>query len=395
MIELTRQAIESESVLLSELKPAKIGRRNAKDELVVAVVDQYEEKVAQQSALPSQFVERLSLLDRGALRTIPVLFLWLTTSREFQEDLATATSRNERILVRKDFELVGPQPDEWAEIVEDTFAFHNQNQPLADFEVLRGDIEQVVDASATIGQTIENVGIRLSRFTSSLHDLSQYQVIMLWPVTDGLRITRVTGFTNARDGYRIDWNAFYRELSEDDKANRDTLAAYNRARLYFDMRLVPIAAADLSPLCQNLDNDDPTLSKSYLDRFQRTHLVSLISESWDPRNYSPLKERESKRAALAREWYAGVTTNPVGLGKRLSLILSALGWSSTHEGRINSKYRNVRTDVLVERPESQQSKVLVELKAFSTDGTRPSSIRDAVRGTLRKYAQFAGFIEGD
>ena len=60
---------------------------------------------------------------------------------------------------------------------------------------------------------------------------------------------------------------------------------------------------------------------------------------------------------------------------------------------IQSKYRKVRSDVVVERPESQQSQVLIELKAYSTENTRPSSIRDAIRGTLRKYAQFGGFIE--
>jgi hypothetical protein len=41
---------------------------------------------------------------------------------------------------------------------------------------------------------------------------------------------------------------------------------------------------------------------------------------------------------------------------------------------------------------SQQSKLIVELKAFSTDGTRPSSIKDSVRVTLKRHAQFAGFL---
>ena len=64
VIELSRAAIASEAALLEELRSAW-GRRDTPD-LLVTVVDQYEENVAQQTALPSQFVERLSLLDRGS-----------------------------------------------------------------------------------------------------------------------------------------------------------------------------------------------------------------------------------------------------------------------------------------------------------------------------------------
>lgn len=207
VLELTRSAIISESQLLEEIRDAR-GRRDH-PELLIAVVDQYEENVADSSSVPSKFVERLSLLDRGELKDIPVLFLWLTTSMEFQQDLVSATTRNERILLEGNFELEGPNDSEWAEIVEETFAFHNQQQPLADFEVLRENIEQVADSSPTLGATIERVGGLLAGHNSQLQDLSQYQVVMLWPVTDGLRITRVSGFTNARDGYKLDWNAFY------------------------------------------------------------------------------------------------------------------------------------------------------------------------------------------
>ena len=42
--------------------------------MLVAVIDQYEENVAQKSAVPTQFIERLSLLDRGELRGLPILF---------------------------------------------------------------------------------------------------------------------------------------------------------------------------------------------------------------------------------------------------------------------------------------------------------------------------------
>lgn len=392
IVELTRASIQSEATLLQELRSAS---KSAANELVIAVVDQYEESVAQAENLPTQFVERLSLLDRNKKLDFPVLFIWLTTSRDFQRELAGATSRNERILVQKDFELVGPGPEEWPEIVEETFAFHNQEQPLADFELLLGDIESIADTSETLGRTIEKVGERLANQTDGLQDLSQYQVVMLWPVTDGHRITRVTGFTNSREGYRLDWNAFYRELPEEDRQNRATMSAYNRARLYFDVRLVPIAAADIHPLCRDLDEIAPKIGKSYLNRFAGTHLFSLVNETWDPRTFSPMRERESKRASEAREWYETVTGQSVQIGRRLAFAFSQLGLEASHEGRISSTYRNVRTDILVKRPEAQQSQVCVELKAFSTEGTRPSSIRDAVRGTLRKYAQFAGFIEGD
>jgi hypothetical protein len=64
VIELSRAAIASEAALLEELRSAW-GRRDTPD-LLVTVVDQYEENVAQQTAVPSQFVERLSLLDRGS-----------------------------------------------------------------------------------------------------------------------------------------------------------------------------------------------------------------------------------------------------------------------------------------------------------------------------------------
>jgi hypothetical protein len=79
------------------------------------------------------------------------------------------------------------------------------------------------------------------------------QVVMLWPVTDATRISRIANFTHPREGYQLDWNAWYRELSRPDREQLPH-EAYNRARLYFDMRLVPIAAADLRPLCRSLDH---------------------------------------------------------------------------------------------------------------------------------------------
>jgi adenylate kinase family enzyme len=390
VLELSRSAIVSEATLLQEIREAR-GRRNH-PELLIAVIDQYEENVAEKSAVPSQFVERLSLLDRGELKDVPVLFLWLTTSADFRADLAAATSRNERILLQRDFELKGPRQEEWAEIVEETFAFHNQEQPLADFEVLRENIEQIADDAATLGATIEGVGELLAQQTSRLQDLSQYQVVMLWPVTDGLRITRVAGFTNARDGYKLDWNAFYRELNDDDRRTLP-LSELNRARLYFDVRLVPIAAADLHRLCRDLGSPDFEPSRSYLERFQKSHFFSIVNERWDPSAYSPLRERESIRADNARAWYdGGVTEHPTQLGRRIAKCLQMLGVEAQHERSIKSPYATVRADVAVDRPDSHQATCIVELKAFNTDGTRPSSIKDAVRTTLKRHAQFAGFL---
>ncbi|MFF3449010.1 hypothetical protein ACFYXJ_17980 [Streptomyces sp. NPDC002667] len=389
VVELSRAAIASESALLEELR-AVDGYRN-KAQLIIAVVDQFEERVAEKTAIPSQFVERLSLLDRGELRQRPVLFLWLTTSREFQSDLATATSRNERILLSGDFELSGPARDEWPEIVEETFAFHNKNQPLADFEVLSSDVEGFSDKSPTIGAAIEKVAEELASYTTKLHDISRYQVVMLWPVTDGLRITRVAGFTNARDGYKLDWNAFHRELNEDDRQSLP-LSELNRARLYFDVRLVPIAAADLHPLCRDLEKAEVTPSRSYLDRLEKSHFASIVSENWDPSTFSPLRERDSERARNAREWYEGVTTMPTQLGRRIALCLKAIGFEAEHERDIKTPHSKVRADVLVQRPGAQQDSVIVELKAYSTENTRPSSIKDAIRTTLKRHAQLAGFL---
>lgn len=390
VIELSRAAISSESALVAEIKAAK-GRRN-QPKLIVAVIDQYEENVASRSDVPSQFVERLSLLDRGALREEPVLFIWLTTSKKFQAELQEATRRNTRILLSRDFTLDGPPRVEWARLVEETFEFHNAEQPLADYEVLRTDIDQVVDDRETIGQCIEGVADLLAGSVSGLQDLSTYQVVMLWPVTDGRRIAQINGFSNPRDGYKLDWGAFFRELNEHDKRTLP-LAQLNRARLYFDVRLVPIAAADLHRLCLELENDSYKLHKSYLERFGKSHFASIVAEAWDPATYSPMREREtSGRAKDAVDWYLTVTTNPTGLGKRLAAVFRALNYEAAHERVVESKHSPVRADVLIERPASQQKSVIVELKAFSPANTMPSTIKDAIRTTLKRHAQFGGFL---
>ena len=389
VFELSRPAILSEATLLKEIREAH-GQR-AHPQLLIAVIDQYEENT-QHSAVPSQFVERLSLFDRGELRERPILFLWLTTSWDFQRELVDATRRNTRMLLAPDFELVGPDQSEWADIVEETFAFHNHEQSLADFEVLHRDIEAEAYSSPTLGTTIERVGQRLIDPSSQLQDLSQYQVVMLWPVTDGLRISRVTAFANARDGYTLDWNAFYRALNEDDRRTLP-LAEMNRARLYFDVRLVPIAAADLQALSANLDDPDFEPSQSYLSRFKKSHFFSIVNETWDPSAYAPLRERESERASKAREWYDAVaTSHPTQLGRRIARCLTLLGLDAEHERSIKSPYANIRADVAVDRWRDSRSTCIVELKAFGAEGTMPSSIKDAIRTTLKRHAHFAGFL---
>ncbi|KFF58217.1 hypothetical protein JF66_20210, partial [Cryobacterium sp. MLB-32] len=237
----------------------------------------------------------------------------------------------------------------------ETFAFHNQDQPLADFGLLRGDIESAADAAATLGITIETVGKKLGNEIDGLQDLSKYQVVMLWPVADALRITRVTGFTNSRDGYKLDWNAFYRELPAEDRQNVATMSAYNRARLYFDVRLVPISAADLHQVSKALGNSEATIAKSYLGQFATTHLYGVVAETWDPSKFSPLRERDSKRSSEARVWYDSVTSQSVALGERIARVFSLLGFESKHEGQLRSPHRNVRADIVVNREGAQQS----------------------------------------
>ena len=83
---LTREAIESQESLNAAVHAQ--WKRRLPPKLLIAVVDQYEENVARRTDVPTRFVEALSLLDRGELRTNPTLFLWLTTSKEFQGDLA-------------------------------------------------------------------------------------------------------------------------------------------------------------------------------------------------------------------------------------------------------------------------------------------------------------------
>src|SRR5205085_8148061 len=113
---------------------------------------------------------------------------------------------------------------------------------------------------------------------------------------------------------------------------------------------------------------------------------------WDPTQYAPLRERDSTRAGDAREWYESVTTRPTALGKRIARVLRALGVAAEHEQRIASKFGSVRADVLVDRGDGEKPTAIVELKAFSPANTMPSTIRDAVKTTMRRHAQLVGFV---
>ncbi|WP_196773926.1 hypothetical protein [Methylorubrum extorquens] len=188
VVRLGRPTIEDPQKLITEIR-LNLSLRPKK--FLVCVVDQYEETAAQRPELPKSFVEQLALLDRGELRNEKILFVWLTTDRQFQSQLAEATTRNRRILQSSDFEIYGPPRDSWPSIIEETFRFHNQEKDLSDYEILVSDLTASADTRSTLGAAIEEVGTRLYSTAHQLHDMSSYQVVMLWPVTDGTRISRV------------------------------------------------------------------------------------------------------------------------------------------------------------------------------------------------------------
>lgn len=386
---LTKQHVEDHEHLVAYLKRQR--DLFSKAELFICVVDQFEEAVKGSEGLPTKFVEQISLIDRSDLAGQPILFLWLTTDQKFQASLATATSRNERLLVSDCFELVGPKKETWAQIIEETFAFHNSGKSLSDFNILRTDLDEIVLQQPTIGRSIEATVRLLGSSATQLQDLSQYQVIMLWPVTDGLRITRVSQFSEPRLGYRLDWNAWYKELNAEDREQLP-LHEYNRARLYFDMRVVPIAAADLHAVCKNLDDSKFVPPDSYLDRFKKTHFYAVAVGEWDSSSFAVLRERDSERSRQAKQWYESVTSRPHAIAQRLVNCFKALGHEAYYEKEIKSPNGRVVADALVIRPSNAQREAIIELKAFNTDGTRPSSIRDAIRTTLKRHAMLAGFI---
>ena len=69
----------------------------------------------------------------------------------------------------------------------------------------------------TIGAVIEKVGIQLAEHVENLQNLSDYQVVLMWPVADSFRNQRVMQFAKPRQGYKLNWEAWMGELNEDDR----------------------------------------------------------------------------------------------------------------------------------------------------------------------------------
>lgn len=385
---LSREEIEGSPALLQRVRRE---RQLSEKRLLVAIVDQYEENVEGKEKIPTQFVEHLSLLDRAELAGELIVFIWLTTSRDFQQQLVGATNRNRRLLAAENFEVAGPDKEEWPQIVEETFSFHNSETPLADFGVIEDDIRQIARSADTLGRTILSVGDALAEHIEPLQNLSEYQVILLWPVADSTRSQRVAQFTRARAGYRLNWDAWHTELNDDDRRTLP-LREFNRTRLYFDFRLIPIRAADLHKLCLDLENDDRQLAAANLERFRNTHFFHLVSGNWNSYDYAPMRERESKRADDAKVWYESITTSPTLIGRRLAKILRSLNLNAKHEVPIRTEYGSVRADVFVEAAHEGEKRRIIELKVFASENTMPSSIKDQIKTTLRRHAQLAGFL---
>ncbi|WP_299367878.1 hypothetical protein [uncultured Tateyamaria sp.] len=375
----------------SILKSIEMAKVDADGRPIIAVVDQYEEAVATRLELPTSFIESLAILDRNELKDGGIIFVWLTTSEEFQELLVQATSRNSRILVQKNFSIDGPPKDEWPEIVLDTFAAHNSEAPLSDFDILPTDIAEISKRKDTLGDTIEAVAERLVDSIPDFQNIAEYRVCMLWPVTDGARINLIHQFTEPKQGYKLNFDAWHRSLNVQDQKTLP-LHELNRARLYFDFRLIPIAAADLQPICQRLDEEKFEFRKSYTDRIRTTHLYSIISGKWNSANYAPLRERKSQRADAAREWYPSVTQHPTKIGKRIAQCFSHMGVPSEYEEKIETRHSSVTADVLCAAPFEGQRQTIIELKAFAPENTMPSTIAGQIRITLKKHAQLAGFL---
>jgi adenylate kinase family enzyme len=382
-----RNEIEDGNKLLERVNKERI-RNNI---CLIGVIDQFEEQVSGREGIPTQFIEKLSIFDRSQLKNIPVLFIWLTTSLEFQKNLQRSTSRNKRLLLEENFKVTGPSRDNWSRIIQETFTFHNADKPLADYNIVEEDLNDICHKVSTVGEALESVGALLSDRIPSIQDLSEYQVILVWPVADGTRMQRVLQFSRPREGYLLNWDAWRRELNEQDQKTLP-LQEYNRARLYFDVRIVPLRVADIHKLCDNLDEDLETFRDTYIQRFKKTHLYQIISGNWDSYDYNPVRERESQRAEAAKEWYASITNQPTKIGKRLASVLKFLGESAKYEYEISSKYSKVKADIFIEKSSKNAKRQILELKFFSSDNTMPSSIKEQVKITLRRHAQLAGFI---
>lgn len=386
---LDKEEIEEKGKLLSRIKLENI---KSHGNLLIGIIDQYEENVSGKEKIPTQFVEHLSLLDRSELRAFPMIFIWLTTSRAFRDELVMATTRNRRILLKEDFDIVGPSKDKWVSIIKETFSFHNEGESLADYEIIDSDILKITEESETLGDAIQKVGDSLAGFVDNIQNLSEYQVILMWPVADALRNQRVLQFSKPREGYKLNWDIWYNELNVEDRMQLP-LSELNRARLYFDMRVIPVRAADLYKMCMELDNSDYTIAPTYLERFQKTHFFHVLLDRWDSYDYNPVRERESQRSQDAAVWYSSVTNKPTLIGRRIASAIKQCGAEAEYEKTLVSPYGSVRADIYMTRENSLKPKVIIELKAFSSENTMPSSIKDAIKTTLKRHAQFAGFLQ--
>lgn len=199
VVKLDETVVDRPDTLLDQLSGSTFTPSTAP---LVAVIDQYEEAARGKEKIPTQFVEKLAALD-ATYRGRPVLVIWLTTSSVFRDQLVEATSRRTRILVSPDFEIFGPAREMWPAIVDETFSAHNHGKELADFEILDTDIAQISGKSDTLGTTILTVAEKLALHTENMTDLSDYKVIMLWPVTDGQRIQTLNTFSSPRQGYKV------------------------------------------------------------------------------------------------------------------------------------------------------------------------------------------------
>lgn len=385
---LERDEINSKELLIAKIQDLHTRQSN---KLLVFVIDQYEENVQGRELIPTQFIENLSLLDRGEFRSIPAIFIWLTTSIDFRTMLVSATTRNKRILLKNDFNIVGPLKSEWPTIIEETFSFHNSEIPLSDYGLIRNDLTTISLDANTIGEFIQLVGDKLGENIDDLQNISEYQVILLWPVSDGLRNQRVVQFSRPREGYKLNWDSWYTELNEDDKRTLP-LQELNRARLYFDFRVIPIRVADLHKLCLDLDDVNKTLAQTYLTRFASTHFFHVVSDNWQNYDYNPVRERTSIRSDEAKDWYETVTTQPTKLGRRIAKILTECNKVAEYEKEIRTEFSSVKADIYLETPSTQKPKKIIELKAYSAENTMPSTIKDQIKVTLRRHAQLAGFL---
>lgn len=306
--------------------------------------------------------------------------------------LVSATSRNKRILLDKEFNILGPEKLEWEKIIEETFSFHNAEIPLSDYGLIREDLTEIGVGVTTIGEYIQLVGDKLGESIGDLQNISEYQVILLWPVGDSLRNQRVLQFSRPRDGYRLNWDSWFSELNDDDRRTLP-LHEFNRARLYFDFRIIPVRVADLHKLCIDLNDENKVLGKTYLTRFSKTHFYHIVSDNWQNYSYNPAaRDRASKRSDEAREWYETVTTQPTQLGKRIAKILTSCGLNAVYEKEIKTLHSTVRADVYIETKHDTKPKKIVELKAYSAENTMPSTIKEQIKVTLRRHAQLAGFL---